>query len=229
MKREELLKIAKPMMVNLEVAKTMDRKAQTRRVIKSDILETDCLELKQKDGNMYLKITYQNGVYKEVKAKYQLGDILWIREPAEVLHHVDIDGYFEITYRFADGEIASLTMEDLIKKHGLKDYEFESKYLCKKWIERHQKVPNGCTKEMARDFRRVTNIRVERLQGITLSDIEAEGVDMRLDCFVGECTYKNEIYKRWINLWNKTAPKGYKWEDNPFVFVYEFEKIEVEI
>jgi len=28
-----------------------------------------------------------------------------------------------------------------------------------------------------------------------------------------------------IELWNKTAPKGYKWEDNPFVFVYEWEYI----
>jgi hypothetical protein len=29
----------------------------------------------------------------------------------------------------------------------------------------------------------------------------------------------------WINLWNSTAPKGYKWEDNPYVFVYEFERV----
>ena len=30
----------------------------------------------------------------------------------------------------------------------------------------------------------------------------------------------------WISLWNSTAPKGYKWEDNPYVFVYEFERVE---
>ena len=27
-------------------------------------------------------------------------------------------------------------------------------------------------------------------------------------------------------LWNSTAKDGYKWEDNPYVFVYEFERIE---
>ena len=30
-------------------------------------------------------------------------------------------------------------------------------------------------------------------------------------------------YKKY---WNSTAKDGYKWEDNPYVFVYEFERIE---
>ena len=27
------------------------------------------------------------------------------------------------------------------------------------------------------------------------------------------------------DIWNSVAPTGYKWEDNPYVFVYEFERI----
>lgn len=29
-----------------------------------------------------------------------------------------------------------------------------------------------------------------------------------------------------MEFWNSTAKDGYKWKDNPYVFVYEFKRIE---
>jgi hypothetical protein len=46
------------------------------------------------------------------------------------------------------------------------DIEFD---YSKKWIQRCQGVPNGCIKEMARIFLKVTNVRVEKLQGLAQS------------------------------------------------------------
>ena len=79
----------------------------------------------------------------------------------------------------------------------------------------------------ARIFLKVTNVRVERLQDILVGDIIAEGY------YNPDCTnhsrphYFAEMAKKWwTNLWNSTAKDGYKWEDNPYVFVYEFERME---
>ena len=69
---------------------------------------------------------------------------------------------------------------------------------------------------MARIFLKVTNVRVERLQDITFDDIEKYGIKFNL-----KINGKNKFKI----LWNSTAKDGYKWEDNPYVFVYEFEKI----
>ena len=67
-----------------------------------------------------------------------------------------------------------------------------------KWVTNRQDVPNGCIKEMARIFLKIIDVRGESLQECIGLSLPNEG-------------------------WDKTAPKGYKWEDNPFVFVYDFE------
>ena len=76
---------------------------------------------------------------------------------------------------------------------------------------------------MARIFLKVTNVRVERLQDISSIGYEKEGFD-----FSNYNTFTNieDMKNWWIKLWNSTAKDGYKWEDNPYVFVYEFERIE---
>ena len=83
---------------------------------------------------------------------------------------------------------------------------------------------------MARIFLKVTNVRVERLQEAELQDICEEGYPEGYQPFYFTSDLKRELHENkmddwWINLWNSTAKDGYKWEDNPFVFVYEFERI----
>lgn len=87
-------------------------------------------------------------------------------------------------------------------------------------------------KEAARIWLKVTNVRVERLQDITIAEIIKEGCSnlwidavrpMKLIDVVGN---KNEF----TDLWNSTIKKSdldrYGWTANPWVWVIEFERCE---
>lgn len=76
---------------------------------------------------------------------------------------------------------------------------------------------------MARIFLKVTNVRVERLQDISVRDIEKES-GWRREIY--SYSNKNKAFLRdYCDFWNSTTKDGYKWENNPYVFVYEFERI----
>lgn len=67
----------------------------------------------------------------------------------------------------------------------------------------------------------ITNIRVERLQDMTVLDCEAEGVFNEGD---HQCLL-NQFEDGWDAL---NAKRGYSWESNPWVWVIEFKRLEVE-
>jgi hypothetical protein len=80
-------------------------------------------------------------------------------------------------------------------------------------------------KEAARIWLEVTNVRVERLQDITIENALKEGVDkyIRLNGELDE----NSIITSFIGIWNSTVKKSdldfYGWDANPYVWVIEFE------
>ncbi len=220
MTREELLKVAKPMMVNSEVAKTMDRKCQTRRIIKSvlngGIIHSNSFARGDFDDYVVEMTQFDK---KEIYPKWQVGDILWIREPAKVVKsECKFNKYFATFEYLSDKKQVYL--------------EIPIEHLHKRWMSDNRGIPNGCIKEIARDFRIVTNVRVERLRDISDNDLVDEGLDMEMrthnDFNAMRSTHWESCpaFKWFITLWNSTAPKNYKWEDNPYVFVYEFERVE---
>lgn len=78
---------------------------------------------------------------------------------------------------------------------------------------------------------RITNIRKEPLQEITLKDARAEGIWLDGDCWHTSVMPARMIWSdprsAYQNLWkaiNKT--RGARWEDNPTVFVIDFELVE---
>ncbi len=92
-------------------------------------------------------------------------------------------------------------------------------------------------KEAARIFLKVTNVRVERLQDISENDAIDEGIDFFNHGYGGSPVgiwYRN--YKYGTNncspkysfqtLWDSINAKKHPWESNPWVWVYEFERIE---
>lgn len=255
MKREELLKVAKPMAVNLEVAKTIPNKTQTRRVATELLIpntygfktvemvylnhNTNGFELyrtptteKGKDGLFGGYISAWNskkGISERteqyIKPKWKVGDILWVREPAEIICFLKTGSSSEGDYQekiwfkyVSDGKEDYINMPERFERTP-------------NWTEVGKRVPNGCLKEMARTFLRVTNVRVDNLQDISILDIYKEGMDILVadyrDFEGNEYPDSKKIAskKHFIPTWNKTAPKGYKWEDNPYVFVYKFEKV----
>ncbi len=63
---------------------------------------------------------------------------------------------------------------------------------------------------------KITNIRVEKLQDISIMDVYKEGVSLELTT--------HDAFKAFVELLNKIDNK--MWAVNPYVFVYDFELIE---
>lgn len=217
----------KPILFNTPMVQAIldGRKTQTRRAINN----CDHQKLLENLFNNYDDYFYDSFVDRE--AKYKLGDILWVREPARVTMFGDVkmkmwgkylsdDSSFEISIpdRFIDlertGEIIS--NRELIKP---------------KWILNCSGIPNGCIKELARIFLKVTDVRVERLQQISFNDVIMEGVSYseRHSTTNKMVVDVDAYYNAWKELWNSTAKDGFKWKDNPYVFVYEFERSEKDL
>lgn len=218
--KEQLLQKAKPILFNTEMVKAIldGRKTQTRRVINKEYLGMADIE----ENNIY--VPREDGGYINILnttwSKYKVGDILYVRETwcyGSVVGDSDEYGneelWLEQLQEHEDNEIIfyKADMEDAIKEGvSFEDVVWKpSIYMPKKY---------------ARIFLKVTNVRVERLQDITRNDISKEGCPDKIK----QCEeYQDEMIDWWINIWNSTAKDGYKWEDNPYVFVYEFEKVEV--
>jgi hypothetical protein len=96
--------------------------------------------------------------------------------------------------------------------------------------------------EAARLFLEVKNIRVEKLKDISEGDAKAEGVEKFLLFELGQIpqelfvsggkygkgmvplmSYKAGFYKIWEEL---NAKQGCSWDSNPWVWVYEFGRVE---
>lgn len=176
------------------------RKTMTRRVIKIPYPHDEHCE--EQDISIFLGAVGCKtcGCYHwddAIKQKYQVGDVLWVRET-----WARID---ELGYEVKDRE--PIKSDCIMYKTDFNADEV------KKW-----KPSIFMPKEAARIFLRVTNVRVERLQDITGDGIEKEGLPK-------EIKYYTAALEWWKDLWNSINGKG-AWEENPFVFVYEFQRIE---
>lgn len=99
-------------------------------------------------------------------------------------------------------------------------------------------------KEAARIFLKVTNVRCERLKDISFWDAINEGIEIRLSDgseefrdylaknqgaeFFGNWgeTYYTSPINSFESLWQLINAKKHPWESNPWVWVYEYERIE---
>ena len=155
-------------------------------------------------------------------SKYKVDDILYVRETFKTFSNITMDNEVGVIYKADNKEV-------ILPCNG--DYECEYVFN-DKW-----KPSVHMPKKYARIFLKVTNVRVERLQDIGEDDLEKEGIVSysekweNMEC---KCTENNRCQRYcdrrvdFIKLWNSTAKDGCKWEDNPYVFVYEFERINKE-
>ena len=81
-------------------------------------------------------------------------------------------------------------------------------------------------KEAARIWLKVKDVRVERLQDITVDEIRNEGLNS-MAVHAGDMEI---ALSEWKNLWNYTIKKSdldlYGWDASPWVWVIEFERCE---
>ena len=137
---------------------------------------------------------------EEVYAQYQPGDILWVRE----------------TWGMASDLLGAVPGPVYMADYS----ESELQHLRTKGYRWKPSI--HMPREVARIFLKVTGVRVERLQDLTLKDAEMEGIDPRRPMFTD-----------FVHLWDSTIPKHpnkfkrypYYWEDNPWVWVISFEQI----
>ena len=204
MTREELLKIAKPILFNTEMVQAIleGRKTVTRRVIKPQPTYSP------RDGFTYRGGAYGIGMPPEIEsaaynlrcaAPYKVNDVLWVRETwGEDKHN--------FLYR------ADFSENDLEKVGHLL-----------RW-----RPSIHMPKAAARIFLRVTNVRVERVQDITEEQAKAEGSNVGISWTE---KLEHSSIERFEKIWNSTIKKAdldkYGWEANPWVWVVEFERVEV--
>ena len=183
-------------------------KSMTRRVV---IPQPNALATSE-------QLIFENGVLKRIwrgvmsiwqsktekKPKYNIGDLLWVRETSQEKPAQNKDcGYCRICKKFKGKYIYRASFFHHGQEHSP----------CHYW-----KPSIHMPRAAARLFLEVKSVRVERLQDISEKDAEAEGVG-KLPSWA-ECGTFRRGYEA---LWNKlNAKRGYSWESNPWVWVYEF-------
>lgn len=225
----ELLAVAKPILFNTEMTKAIQngKKTTTRRIVKCRYNNTELEMFTNKYGTRLIEIQKQeegvtHGVnedgsqwqklrpYIEPKSPYKVGDILYVRETwcEYDADHV-IDGV-----KYAYKADATLASEEARRALGYK------------W-----KPSIHMPKEAARIFLRVTGVRVERLQDMRYDDCLAEGVRLH---FIHEMDLSHApliAREKFAGVWDTTVKKSdlelYGWQANPWVWVIEFERVEV--
>ena len=205
----------KPILFNTEMVRAIldGRKTQTRRIIKSKYFDSNSIEFIGKNsiqGNI-LKYKFLDSIIKEFEhsfifsnSKIKECDILYVRETWQKMW-LDLTNS-EIMYKASPETYGHWNPETIIFKPSI-----------------------HMPKQYARIFLRVGNIRVERLQDISIEDILKEGISHMQHYQEGDvCKGSTQLKREWQELWNSTTKDGYKWEDNPYVFVYEFHRINLE-
>lgn len=239
MKRNEILQQAKPILFNTEMVRAIldGRKKVTRRICK-DANDYSIPDMGYYDAE---KRTYAIHSYadKEHTDKLSIaerncpicpGDILYVRETWQYAYDLDDnDQIIEETgrYYYAAGPDDALPHFT----HWLDATTGEYKG-CMPW---HPSI--HMPKEAARIFLQVRNVRVERLQDMTAEDCKKEGgeTDRYLDMQeeAGICGIQCETLKDYFaySIWDSVVPKQelnkYGWDANPWVWVIEFERLEV--
>ena len=219
MTKEELLKVAKPILFNTAMVKAIldGRKTCTRRTLAEKAILDEHWGLDREPYYQNEKWYYDKQIavddYKtyELKSKYQVGDILYVREK---------------TY----GTLGGIDNQDLCyATHcpcGLSDEEHSK---AKGW-----RPSIHMPKKAARIFLKVTDVRIERLQDITEEQARKEG------CITYNDKVENKKFKNvlefdlttkdaFVDLWGSTIKKQdldiYGWKANPWVWVIELELI----
>ncbi len=205
------------------------RKTQTRRVVtlpKWIAARGGLLDEGRVDpglgGGAYLKVPlHDDHTVHRVRCPYgEIGDRLWVRES----HWFDIrepDGLVIYadgkTHRYkCDG--AERPCEAGITPEYLRRHEF--------W---RQRPSIFMPRWASRITLEITEVRVERLQSMSVADARAEGITEYGEGFSkeGDDVWRNRSsVENYASLWDSlNAKRGYGWDANPWVWVLEFKRV----
>lgn len=224
----------KPILFNTDMVRAIldGRKTATRRTIKNLDIEENrgMITLYEKNEDDAFCVSQIKYAQKEMLSYsiYQPGDILYVRETwrCRRAHRyeatADIDfraGGKDIRIQFENGNTDSICRNDY-DEFVRKWYSYNGKWL-----------PSiHMPKEVARIWLMVTDVRVERLQDMTLDDFLADGVVLRPEAFNDPANAYLQARDIFRNIWDSTIPKAKLsqngWDASPWVWVIEFERCE---
>lgn len=168
------------------------RKTMTRRVIKDQDLDARGLRF------CNVKTGWEDWHGNPRRCPYGFpGDELWVRETIKC---VGEDDYGAVTYYVADGTMTPIDT----------------------WIWKQNILPSiYMPRGASRIQLKITDVRVERLQDISLEDAFDEGIE---PCHKFGC---NCAIDGFAQLWDSiNSKRGFDWNSNPWVWVISFERIE---
>lgn len=201
----------KPILFNTEMVRAIldRRKSCTRRIVKHDVEAI----LNSPYHKEHPEVEDEQIISKLCIPPYQPGDILYVRETWQYLYELDgneqiIEGTGKYYYAATD----TIPFDTYVDASGVT----------------HERVPwhpsIHMPKEAARIWLKVTNVKVERLQEITIDGIRNEGLSS-MAVHAGDMKI---ALKECGLLWNSTIKKSdldsYGWNANPWVWVIEFER-----
>ncbi len=191
------------------------RKTQTRRVLKTQPSgQWDAMFCN--DGDWYTGDALTGARIQKLKVPYAIGDLLYVREcwrtpesldhlsPRQIAERCDelgYRGYWCPRVTEADGLTHQWSEED-----GFRDDEPTGR------LRAAMHMPRWATRLTLK----VTDVRVERVQEISLSDAMNEGVS-------GVVNADGDARRRFCRLWDSiNEARGFGWEVNPWVVAISF-------
>lgn len=241
----------KPILFNTEMVQAIldGRKGCTRRVVKPQPKARLCYTYAGSHKGCIGKWTYPNrGAHefwgeeyklpenikdeelsKRWNPPYQLGDIIYIRETWAWCPCWDCGLDVEET---GCGHEQEQKYNGEKKEHGC--YIYRASCADNEYPSVDTWHPSiHMPKEAARIWLKVTNVRVERLQEITVDGCHREGINIETSAVTdGETLNRKHDFslEKFETLWDSTVKKSdidrYGWDANPWVWVIEFEMCE---
>lgn len=193
-------------------------KTQTRRVVKQSLPTETTGVLWDIFAEYWVATDGVDRLLEPIKSRYGVGDVLYVKE--EVYYRPDdgITAYRDGNLKTHATALIGSRVTDGAKvnddwPNNYRDFGF-TKY-----------SPMFMPKHCARTFIEITGIRCERVQDISEDDAKAEGVKESI-VLPGDCgSFVSTFAYKWDEIHHKN--KQHNWQANPWVFVYEFKRVEL--
>lgn len=191
-------------------------KTMTRRVVKHKCKIEDLSPMIRSTQNENdwdkLILTDENGEDFLIEPKYKVGDVLWVRETYNT----------ELAMKGEENEVGKTNFY-VYKADAQREYQD----IIYKW-----KPSIFMPREAARLFLKVTEVRVERLQDISEEAAISEGVSRYPKSpiygyknYCDETNFVLSAKESFETLWKKINGET-SWNENPYVWVIGFERID---
>lgn len=233
---------AKPIIFNPEMAKAVHegRKTQTRRIVPVERYEKqiftvnkDCFNDADLHGIENPHVTGHFIPLTEQRGEHCSGDLLWVKENFKILDIELGEACFVVSVEYSDGCVKNYNSDDFHDQSDLGKYLAQAQRFKSRSKKGHWCPSIHMPRWASRTTIVVKKVRVERVQSISEADALAEGVG-KFDEVIGH----PPLFMDYVidEFWLKSASESFKslfmqiygiktMMLNPFVWVYEFEKV----